>query len=166
MNVALRRFCRIVCFLCPLYVLSDGFPDFFSFLQCIVCCSRGMEWNKQRLVGTLYPRGLWWKLEGCPTFSPVLMRLVFWWLHIFTMLFRSHLLCLFWREHHRPLLSFAVARCIKSRSTSYLSHVSEKALVCITFPSFEATQAFLEMLVLPAEKHLTQTSFRWWIFTE
>jgi len=56
--VALRNFCRIVCFLCPLYVLSDGFQGFFWFLQCIVYCSHGMEWNKQRLVETLYPRGL------------------------------------------------------------------------------------------------------------
>jgi len=36
-----------------------------------------MEWNKQRLVETLYPRGLRWKLEGCPNYTPVLMRLVF-----------------------------------------------------------------------------------------
>ena len=60
MCVALRHFCRIVCFLCPLYVLSDGFHGFrfVWFLQCIVYCSHGMDWNKLRLVETLYPRGL------------------------------------------------------------------------------------------------------------
>ena len=42
--VALRHFYRIVCFLCPLAVLSDGFHKAsFWFLQCIVYCSHGME---------------------------------------------------------------------------------------------------------------------------
>jgi len=78
MRVALKHFCRIVVFLCPLYALSDGFQGFFWFLQCMVCCSHSIEQNKQLLVQTIYPPGLWWKLGGCPAFSLVLMGLYLW----------------------------------------------------------------------------------------